>query len=91
MQEESKEHKANVIRDAPATAKEAREEEMTIRYAAPLALVGWYLRVSFVKCSCGKLACITGIIGAETLCPWCDRVGALVRHGPLLVIGMKDR
>jgi hypothetical protein len=44
-----------------------------------------------VKCSCGKLACITGIIGAETLCPWCDRVGALVRHGPLLVIGMKDR
>jgi len=27
MQEESKEHKANVIRDAPAPAKEAREEE----------------------------------------------------------------
>jgi len=46
MQEESKEHKANVIRDAPATAKEAREEEMTIRYAAPLALVGWYLCVA---------------------------------------------
>ena len=47
--------------------------------------------VSFVKCSCGKLACSTGTIGAETLCPWCDRVGTLVRHGELPVVGMKDR
>ena len=37
--------------------------------------------VSFVQCSCGKLACSTGIIGAENLCPWCDRVGILARHG----------
>src|SRR5260370_12665695 len=28
--------------------------------------------VSFVKCSCGKLACSTGIIGAGTICPWCE-------------------
>ena len=47
--------------------------------------------VSFVQCSCGKLACSTGIIGAETLCPWCCRVGTLVQHGPLPVVGMKDR
>lgn len=47
--------------------------------------------VSFVRCSCGKLACSTGIIGAMTLCPWCDRVGTLARHGPLHVLGMKDR
>ena len=47
--------------------------------------------ISFVKCSCGELACSTGIIGAETLCPWCDRVGTLVRHGALPVVGMKDR
>jgi predicted nucleotidyltransferase len=47
--------------------------------------------ISFVKCSCGKLACSSGIIGAENLCPWCGRVGALARHGPLPVIGMKDR
>src|SRR5216684_323622 len=47
--------------------------------------------VSFVSCSCGKLACCTGIIGIETVCPWCDRVGALVRHGSLPVLGMKDR
>ena len=46
--------------------------------------------VSFVRCSCGKLACSTGIIGAETLCPWCGRVGTLARHGPLPVVGMKD-
>ena len=47
--------------------------------------------VSFVRCSCGKLACSTGIIGATNLCPWCDRVGTLVKHGPLPVLGMKDR
>ncbi len=47
--------------------------------------------VSFVKCSCGRLARSTGIIGAETLCPWCDRVGTLVRHRALPVVGMKDR
>jgi len=47
--------------------------------------------VSFVKCSCGKLACSAGIIGAENLCPWCDRVGTLARYGPLDVLGMKDR
>ena len=47
--------------------------------------------VSFVQCSCGKLACSTGIIGAENLCPWCDRIGTLARHGRLPVIGMKDR
>lgn len=47
--------------------------------------------VSFVRCSCGKLACSTGIIGAENLCPWCDRVGSLARYGPLDVLGMKDR
>ena len=45
LQEESKEHKTNVIRDAPAPAKEAHEEEMTIRHAAALALVGWYLLI----------------------------------------------
>src|ERR1019366_1831005 len=45
MQEESKEHKANVIRDGPAPAKEAHKEEMTIRHAAALALVGWYLMI----------------------------------------------
>jgi TerY-C metal binding domain len=39
--------------------------------------------VSFVWCSCGQLACSTGIIGAENLCPWCDRVGTLVRHWSL--------
>jgi hypothetical protein len=47
--------------------------------------------ISFVKCSCGELACSTGIIGAETACPWCDRVGVLVRHGALSVVGIKDR
>jgi hypothetical protein len=47
--------------------------------------------VSFVKCSCGKLACSTGIIGAETVCPWCDRLGILARHGSLPVFGIKDR
>ncbi len=47
--------------------------------------------VSFVKCSCGKLACSTGVIGTETLCPWCDRIGTLLRHGPLPVLGIKDR
>jgi TerY-like protein len=47
--------------------------------------------VSFVKCSCGRLACSSGIIGAETLCPWCGRVGTLARHGFLPVVGMKDR
>lgn len=46
--------------------------------------------VSFVRCSCGKLACSTGIIGGETLCPWCDRIGTLARHGPLPVLGIKD-
>jgi hypothetical protein len=47
--------------------------------------------VSFVRCSCGKLACSSGIIGAETLCPWCGRIGIVARHGPLPIIGMKDR
>jgi hypothetical protein len=47
--------------------------------------------VSFVRCSCGKLACSAGIIGTEAVCPWCGRVGILARHGPLPVIGMKDR
>jgi hypothetical protein len=46
--------------------------------------------VSIIRCSCGKLACSTGIIGAETQCPWCDRVGILVRHGPLPVVGIRD-
>jgi hypothetical protein len=45
MQEESKELKPNVIRHAPSPAKEAHEEEMTIRHAAALALVGWYLLI----------------------------------------------
>ena len=47
--------------------------------------------ISFVKCSCGKLACSPGIIGAETICPWCDRIGTLARHGPLEVLGIRDR
>ena len=47
--------------------------------------------VSFVKCSCGKLACSAGIIGAETLCPWCGRIGILAKHGRLPVLGIKDR
>ena len=47
--------------------------------------------ISFISCSCGKLACSTGIIGAETVCPWCDRVGTLMKLGPLPVSGMKDR
>jgi len=47
--------------------------------------------ISFVKCSCGELACSSGIIGAENLCPWCGRVGTLARHAPLPVRGMKDR
>jgi hypothetical protein len=46
--------------------------------------------VSFVRCSCGKLARSTGIIGGENLCPWCDRVGRL-RDTVLSVLGMKDR
>jgi hypothetical protein len=45
MREESKEHKASVTRDAPALAKEAHEEEMTICHAAALALVRCYLMV----------------------------------------------
>jgi ribosomal protein S27AE len=47
--------------------------------------------ISFVECSCGKLACSSGIIGAETLCPWCGRAGILARHGRLPVLGVKDR
>jgi predicted amidohydrolase len=47
--------------------------------------------VSFVKCSCGKLACSSGNIGAETICPWCGRAGILARHGRLPVLGIKDR
>ena len=47
--------------------------------------------ISFVRCSCGKLACSPGIIGAETICPWCDRIGTLARHGPLEVLGIRDR
>ncbi len=47
--------------------------------------------VSFVKCSCSKLACSAGIIGAETLCPWCGRIGILARHGSLPVVGIRDR
>ena len=47
--------------------------------------------VSFMKCSCGKLACSAGIIGAETLCPWCGRIGILARHGSLPVVGIRDR
>jgi TerY-C metal binding domain len=47
--------------------------------------------VSFVKCSCGKLACSTGTIGAENLCPWCERVGILVRHGSLQISGIRDQ
>jgi TerY-C metal binding domain len=47
--------------------------------------------VSFVKCSCGKLACSAGIIGAETLCPWCGRLGTLVKHDRFEVVGIKDR
>jgi TerY-like protein len=47
--------------------------------------------VSFIKCSCGKLACSPGIIGAETICPWCDRIGILVRHSTVPVFGIKDR
>ena len=47
--------------------------------------------VSFVKCSCSKLACSAGIIGAETMCPWCGRIGILARHGSLPVVGIRDR
>jgi TerY-C metal binding domain len=47
--------------------------------------------VSFVLCSCGKLACSTGIIGSETVCPWCGRIGNLAKHAPLPVFGIKDR
>jgi hypothetical protein len=47
--------------------------------------------ISFVRCSCGEFAYSTGIIGAETLCPWCDRAGILVKHGPLPVLGIRDR
>ena len=47
--------------------------------------------VSFVRCSCGELSCSTAVIGAETLCAWCDRVGTLMKLGPLPVSGMKDR
>jgi hypothetical protein len=47
--------------------------------------------VSFVKCSCGQLACSSGIIGARTRGPWCDRVGTLARHDRLEVLGIKDR
>jgi hypothetical protein len=47
--------------------------------------------VSFVRCSCGKLACSCGIIGAETICPWCNRIGTLSRHAALQVFGIKDR
>ena len=47
--------------------------------------------ISFVRCSCGELACSSAVIGAETLCPWCGRVGILARHGALQVLGIKDR
>jgi len=47
--------------------------------------------VSFVRCSCGKLACSPGTIGAETQCPWCGRIGILARHGALEIHGIKDR
>ena len=47
--------------------------------------------VSFVQCSCGKLACSTGVIGAENLCPWCGRAGTLARYGSLTAVGIKDR
>lgn len=46
---------------------------------------------SFVKCSCGRLARNSGAIGADTVCPWCARVGFLSRHGPLPVLEIKDR
>ena len=47
MQEESKEHKANVIRDVPAPAKEAHEEGMTPRtpssdWARAVLIIGTY-------------------------------------------------
>jgi len=47
--------------------------------------------VSFVLCSCRKLACSTGIIGSETVCPWCGRIGNLAKHAPLRLLGIKDR
>jgi hypothetical protein len=47
--------------------------------------------ISFVRCSCGELACSIGIIGSETLCSWCGRLGVLARHGALQVFGIKDR
>jgi hypothetical protein len=47
--------------------------------------------VSFVQCSCRRLACSTGIIGAETICPWCGRAGTLARYGSLTTFGIKDR
>lgn len=47
--------------------------------------------VSFVRCSCGKVACSSGVIGAETVCPWCGRVGILASYGPLPILGIKDR
>ncbi len=47
--------------------------------------------ISFVRCSFGELASSTGIIGAETLCPWCGGVGIFVKHGALEVDGIKDR
>ena len=42
-----------------------------------------FAAVSFVRCSCRKLACSSGIIGIENLSPWSNRAGTLVRHGPL--------
>jgi hypothetical protein len=50
-----------------------------------------FAEISFIRCSCGELAGGTRIIGAETACPWCDRVGVLVRHGAPSVVGIKDR
>ena len=41
--------------------------------------------ISFLRCFCGELACSSGIIGAETLCPWCNRAGTLVSYDPLPV------
>jgi hypothetical protein len=47
--------------------------------------------ISIVRCSCGEIACSTGIIGAETLCPWRGRVGVLATLGSFEVLGIRDR
>lgn len=47
--------------------------------------------ITFIKCSCGKLACSTGVIGSEALCPWCDRVGTVGRPRSFQVFGIRDR